>query len=129
MDMRGVAAADVPMLSLAGQLFLSMGTAKEDFVKLAQRIGRKTGGLRGSNLNGIVRGSGDTASWMFLRGKATLAQVDDLSLRSWPMSLLTAKLDNRERFLPDCAREQSRAGIRAGAGWAPGRGHPLARAL
>jgi presequence protease len=96
-DMRAVQAEDVPLLGLFGQMFLSMGTAAEDFAKLSQRIGRKTGGLRASYLNGVVRGSRDAAAWLFLRGKATLPQVDDL-LAIMGDVLLTAQLDNRERF-------------------------------
>lgn len=96
-DMRAVAAQDVPMLGLFGQMFLGMGTASEDFARLSQRIGRKTGGLRAATLNGTIRGSGDAASWFFLRGKATMAQVDDL-LAVVGDVLLSARLDNRERF-------------------------------
>ena len=96
-DMRAVAAQDVPLLSLFGQMFLGMGTAAEDFARLSQRIGRKTGGLRAAMLNGTVRGSGDAAAWFLLRGKATMAQVDDL-LAILSDVLLTVRLDNRERF-------------------------------
>jgi Zn-dependent M16 (insulinase) family peptidase len=96
-DMRAVDAADVPLLSLFGQMFLGMGTADEDYARLSQRIGRKTGGLRSAMLNGVTRGSGDAASWFFLRGKATMAQVDDL-LAILGDVLLGARLDNRERF-------------------------------
>ncbi len=96
-DMRTVEPQDVPLLSLFGQMFLGMGTASEDFARLSQRIGRKTGGLRAAYLNGVVRGSGDAASWFFLRGKATPAQVDDL-LAIMSDVLLGARLDNRERF-------------------------------
>jgi presequence protease len=96
-DQRQVAPADTPMLGLFGQMFLGMGTSSEDFVKLSQRIGRKTGGLRAGGLTGIRRDDKDAASWFFLRGKATTAQVDDLFALMRDV-LLDARLDNQERF-------------------------------
>ncbi len=96
-DMRAVAAEDVPLLGLFGQLLLGMGTDGEDFARLSRRIGRKTGGLRSGALNGVRRGTSDAAAYMLLRGKATMAQVDDL-LAIIADVLLTARLDNRERF-------------------------------
>jgi hypothetical protein len=96
-DQRQIAPADAPMLGLFGQMFLGMGTSNEDFVKLSQRIGRKTGGLRASGLTGVRRDDRDLASWFFLRGKATLSQVDDLFALMRDV-LLDARLDNRERF-------------------------------
>jgi presequence protease len=96
-DMRHVPAADVPMLGLMGQVLLGMGTSSEDFVKLSQRIGRKTGGLRASGLTGMRRDDGALASWFVLRGKATPAQTDDLFALIHDV-LHDARLDNRERF-------------------------------
>jgi hypothetical protein len=96
-DMRSIPAEDVPLLGLFGSMFLSMGTSREDFARLSQRIGRKTGGLRSSRVNGITRTSGDTAAWFFLRGKATMSQLDDL-LDLIGDVLLDARLDDKERF-------------------------------
>ncbi len=96
-DMRRVPAADVPVLGLMGQMLLSMGTSSEDFVKLSQRIGRKTGGLRASGLTGVRRDNGAPASWFMLRGKATPAQIVDLFALFHDV-LRDALLDNRERF-------------------------------
>ncbi len=120
-DMRPVAAADVPLLGLFGQMFLSMGTASEDFAKLSQRIGRKTGGLRATSLNGVTRVSKDAASWFFLRGKATMAQTDDL-LAIMRDVLLGAKLDNKERFKQIVLEEK--AGLESGF---VSSGHSVAR--
>jgi hypothetical protein len=74
-----------------------MGTEKEDFVTLTQRISRKTGGLRPSLLATSVRGSEAAAARLILRGKVMVRQAEDLFaiLRD---VLLSVRLDNRERF-------------------------------
>lgn len=87
----------LPYLPLFGQSLTKIGTGREDFVKLQQRIGRKTGGIWASRMVSAVRGQAEGAAWLFLRGKATMAQADDLLdiLRDITHSV---KLDNRERF-------------------------------
>jgi Zn-dependent M16 (insulinase) family peptidase len=74
-----------------------MGTAKEDFVQLSQRIGRKTGGVWPSIFTSSIHHAEDAVAWLFLRGKAMTHQADDL-LAILRDVLLTARLDNRERF-------------------------------
>lgn len=87
----------VPYAPLFGKALMKIGTEKEDFVKLSQRIGRKTGGLRPSMFNSAVLDADQSAAWLFMRGKATVAQADDL-LDILRDVLLTVKLDNKERF-------------------------------
>src|SRR5207253_11418721 len=111
----------LPYVVLFSQALLEMGTEKEDFVKLSQRIGRKTGGIRTSSFASMTRDSGDASTaWLFLRGKATPAQSADL-LAILRDVLLTVKLDNQERFrqivLEDKAGQE--------AGLVPG-GHQVA---
>jgi Zn-dependent M16 (insulinase) family peptidase len=96
-DLRVLPPEDVPYAGLMGRALLQMGTDKEDFVKLLQRIGRKTGGIQASTLNTLVRESRQTVGRFFLRSKSTLAQFDDL-LDILRDVLLSARLDNRERF-------------------------------
>jgi presequence protease len=121
-DLRALPPEDVPMAGLFARALLSMGTDKEDYAKLSQRIGRKTGGLRASSVSGITRGTGNAASWMVLRGKATYDQVDDLLAIAHDV-LLTARMDNRERFKQLVLEEK--AGLEAG--FAPS-GHRFAAA-
>jgi Zn-dependent M16 (insulinase) family peptidase len=74
-----------------------MGTEKEDFVKLSQRIGRQTGGIFPSTFTSAMRRQEGSSAWLFLRGKATVQQTADL-LTILRDVLLTVKLDNQERF-------------------------------
>ena len=82
---------------LFGKSLIEIGTEKEDFVKLSQRIGRLTGGIRYGTHISAVTDSAKGTHWLFLRGKATLEKSQELMaiLRD---ILLTVKLDNRERF-------------------------------
>ncbi len=96
-DLRALPQRFLPYVPLFGRALLEMGTAREDFVKLSQRIGRKTGGIRSATLSTAIRETDDAATWLFLRGKATTAQAQDM-LDILRDVLLTARLDNRERF-------------------------------
>ena len=55
----------LPYVPLFGQSLLKIGTEKEDFVKLSQRIGRKTGGVWFSSVASAVRNSDEAVSWFF----------------------------------------------------------------
>ncbi|RMG92320.1 MAG: peptidase M16 [Chloroflexi bacterium] len=87
----------LPYVHLFGASLLKMGTETEDYVKLSQRIGRKTGGISTSYLASALRDREGTAVWMFLRGKATVPQAPEL-LAIIRDILLTVQLDNQERF-------------------------------
>ena len=87
----------LPYVKLFGRSLLQMGTETEDFVKLSQRIGRKTGGIHTSTFVSDVRESDEGSTWLFMRGKATLEQSEEL-LAILRDVLLTANLDNQERF-------------------------------
>jgi presequence protease len=87
----------LPYLGIFGQVLLEMGTETEDFVRLAQRIGQKTGGISPAHLIGPVHGAEDAAAYLFLRGKSTLERAPEL-LGILRDILLTVQLDNRERF-------------------------------
>ena len=96
-DLHALPQKYLPYAPLFGRALLEMGTEKEDFVTLTQRISRKTGGLRPSLLATSVRGSEAAAARLILRGKAMVRQAEDLFaiLRD---VLLSVRLDNRERF-------------------------------
>lgn len=87
----------LPFVGLLGNLLLSMGTEKEDFVKLSQRIGRKTGGIGSSTFTSAVHAADSDVAMFFLSGKATMDQTEDL-IEILRDILLTASLDNPERF-------------------------------
>lgn len=86
----------LPLVGLYGRALTEIGTETEDFVKLQQRIGRKTGGLYATRHVSSKRNAAEASAWLILRGKATMAQVDDL-LDIIRDVLLTVKLDNQER--------------------------------
>jgi Zn-dependent M16 (insulinase) family peptidase len=95
-DLKALPQDYLPYAGLFGRLLLGMGTDAQDYVKLSQRIGRETGGIRASTLTRNTR-SGDAATWFMLRGKATADNATKL-LDILRDVLLTARLDNRERL-------------------------------
>jgi Zn-dependent M16 (insulinase) family peptidase len=74
-----------------------MGTDREDYVRLSQRIGKSTGGITGSAVTATTFGSRASIVKLFLRGKATVRQAPEL-LGILKDILLTTNFDNRERF-------------------------------
>jgi Zn-dependent M16 (insulinase) family peptidase len=88
----------LPFVPLFGQALVKIGTETEDFVDLVQRIGRKTGGIWPTTMSSTIKDAPQqSAAWLFMRSKATVAQADDL-LAILRDILLTVKLDNAERF-------------------------------
>jgi hypothetical protein len=87
----------LPYAALLGQTLLELNTEKEDYVKLSQRIGRRTGGIRISDMVAAVHGTPESQAWLMLRGKANPAQGAEL-LAILRDILLTVQLDDRERF-------------------------------
>jgi Zn-dependent M16 (insulinase) family peptidase len=96
-DLHSLPADLLPFIGLFGRALLQMGTATQDFVQLTQRIGRETGGIGSGTLLSAIRESSDSALWFFLSGKAVTSQAGEL-LAILKDVLLTANLDNRERF-------------------------------
>ncbi len=70
-DLRTLPPDLLPYVALFGRALTGMGTHREDFVKLSQRIGSKTGGVSAQTLTTTVRAgnSAEGASWLVLRGK------------------------------------------------------------
>ncbi|MGE5251134.1 MAG: insulinase family protein [Bacteroidota bacterium] len=98
----------LPYVGLFGRALLELGTEKEDFVRLTQRIGRSTGGIRASSITATIRDSDQSALWFMLRGKAVTAQAGEL-LAILDEILLTPKLDNAERFKQIVLEEKANA--------------------
>jgi Zn-dependent M16 (insulinase) family peptidase len=87
----------LPMVPLFGRALLEMGTEKEDYVRLSQRVGSKTGGIQAVPMLSAVLGKKTSAAWLFLRGKAIAGQSSDLFSILHDV-LLTARFDQPERF-------------------------------
>lgn len=96
-DLRALPQALLPLTEVFGRALLEMGTESEDYVKLSQRIGKSTGGIRRESFASTVFGSRESVMKLFLRGKATMAQSTEL-LNILKEILLTAKFDDKERF-------------------------------
>jgi presequence protease len=96
-NLRALPAEYLPYVSLFGRALVQLGTQTEDFVKLSQRIGRKTGGIHPTWFTSSANVGDKNVAWGFLRAKAMASQTGDLVdiLRD---ILLTVKLDNRDRF-------------------------------
>ena len=74
-----------------------MGTQKESFIELTERIGRKTGGVSVSPFTSDVKGEANPAAFLVLRGKAVADKSGDL-LDLFTDVLHTARLDDQARF-------------------------------
>jgi Zn-dependent M16 (insulinase) family peptidase len=109
-DMHALEAELLPYMPLFGRALLQTGTAREDFVSLTQRIGRSTGGIAQHRGVSTRQGGEGTAAWFFLSGKAVPEKVPEL-LSILKDVILTARLDNRERFKQMALEEK--AGLEA----------------
>jgi Zn-dependent M16 (insulinase) family peptidase len=97
----------LPYVPLFGRALLELGTEKEDFVTLTQRISSKTGGIHPQAFTSAMSGEKRGTYWLFLRGKSMLGQSDQLMaiLRD---VLITARLDNQQRFRQMVLEEKAR---------------------
>jgi Zn-dependent M16 (insulinase) family peptidase len=87
----------LPYAEFFGKALLEMGTESEDYVKLSQRIGRKTGGVGYSTFVAPMQVNPAGTAWLFLSGKATIAQTPAL-LDILHDVLTGVQLDNPQRF-------------------------------
>jgi Zn-dependent M16 (insulinase) family peptidase len=87
----------LPFTEIFGSALLEMGTETEDYVMLAQRIGKYTGGIECHPL--CLDGYQSTRSFtrLILRAKSTLQQSGQM-LSILRDVLLSVKLDDPERF-------------------------------
>ncbi len=97
----------LPYVPLFGRALLEIGTEKEDFIALTQRISRKTGGIRPELFASPVKDTNQSVIRLFLRAKAMLGQAMELTdiLRD---VLITVRLDNKKRFRQMVMEEKSR---------------------
>jgi len=96
----------LPLTDIFARAILEMGTETEDYVKLSQRIGKSTGGIRGSGITSTVIGSRENVAKLMMRGKATVSQTPEL-LNILKDILLTTKFDNKERLKQIVLEEKS----------------------
>ncbi len=101
----------LPYVPLFGRALVDMGTETEDFVRLQQRIGQKTGGIYPTTLFSAKRNEAEATAWLFLRGKSTVPQAEEM-LGIMQDVLLTVNLDNQERFRQMVLR--AKAGLESG---------------
>jgi presequence protease len=87
----------VPYVALFGRALLETGVGNDDFVRLSQRIGRSTGGIRPQRWTSTVAGGTTSTAWLYLRGKALPDQTVEL-LSILQDILVRARLDDRARF-------------------------------
>ncbi|CAN5501708.1 insulinase family protein [soil metagenome] len=110
LNMHTLPQALLPYVHLFGRSLVEMGTETEDYVKLSQRIGRKTGGISPSTMVSSLRKTpgNDNAAWFFLHGKATMPHAQEMLAIMRDM-LLTVKFDNQERFRQIVLKTKSRS--------------------
>lgn len=96
-DLHALHPEHLPYVPLLGRAFTEMGTEKEDYIQLAQRIGRTTGGIQAETFTSMMSNKDEDAAWLFLRGKSTAERTDDL-LSIFQDILGGVCLDNQERF-------------------------------
>ena len=97
----------LPYATLFGRAILQLGTEREDYVRLTQRIGRVTGGIRPDLFTGDVRGASGAAAWLFLRGKVLAPRTGEM-LDILRDVLTTARWDDRDRFRQIAVEEKAR---------------------
>ena len=106
-NLRCLPAEYLSYVPLFGRAFVELGTEKEDFVALTQRISRTTGGIHPQSFTSALRDSQGSAAWLFLRGKALVDQGEALFDILHDM-LLTVQWDNRDRFRQMVMEEKAR---------------------
>jgi Zn-dependent M16 (insulinase) family peptidase len=106
LDMHTLPQHLIPYMGLFGRLLLEMGTEKEDFVSLTQRIGSKTGGINATTLVTSRYRSTEGVAQAVIRAKCLPAQTVDM-LAILQDILLATQLDNAERFLQIVLEEKS----------------------
>ena len=67
LDLRPVPARLLPLVPLFCRSLTQMGTAKESFIELTERIGRKTGGVSVFPFTSPVRGKEQPVSYVMVR--------------------------------------------------------------
>ncbi|HEY7299321.1 MAG TPA: insulinase family protein [Xanthobacteraceae bacterium] len=96
-DLHGLAPELLAYVTLFSRALLETGAGNDDFVRLSQRIGRSTGGIRPQRWSSTVKGRETATAWLTLRGKALPGQTAEL-LAILRDVLERARLDDRARL-------------------------------
>jgi presequence protease len=96
-DLHRLPAELLPYVTLFGRALLESGAGDDDFVRLTERIGSATGGIRPTKWTATLLNGNSSTAWLNLRGKALPGQTGEL-LAILRDILTGARLDNRERF-------------------------------
>jgi presequence protease len=107
-DLRALPQRYLPYIHLLGRSLFEIGTEKEDYVALTQRISSKTGGIYSTTHISDIKASKESTSWLFVRGKAMLDHTSDM-LDIIKDVLTMVKLDNRDRFRQMALEAKARA--------------------
>ena len=97
LDLHKLEQEDLPYAALLGSALLEMGTEKEDYVALSQRIATQTGGIYGSPFLSAETGSTEGITRFFFRSKCMVPQTAEL-MEILKDIFLLPNYDNRERF-------------------------------
>lgn len=105
-NLQSITYNELPYLRLFSRSLLEMGTEKEDFVSLIQRIGRETGGINHSLFTSDQLNQSKPLAYLFLRGKAMIHQKDEL-LSILEDILFHGIFSDKERFRQMVLEEKS----------------------
>jgi Zn-dependent M16 (insulinase) family peptidase len=105
-DLRAMPKEYVPLSDVFARALVEMGTAKEDFVRLLQRIGKSTGGIYGSAVSMTTLKSRESRAFLMMSAKSTVSQSAEM-MEILKDILLTAKFDDRERLKQIVLEEKS----------------------
>ncbi len=97
----------LPYVPLFARGLTEMGTEKEDYAALTQRISRKTGGIWPEIFTGVTTDSGEGLAYLILRSKAMRARAADL-FGILEELLSATRWDNPERFRQMVLEEKAR---------------------
>ncbi len=92
---------------LFGRALVEMGTEKEDYVSLSQRIQAKTGGIHSETFTSCQEDQEQFAAWLIVRGKTMQGKAQDL-FDIFEDILLRVNLDDQERFRQILLEEKAR---------------------
>jgi Zn-dependent M16 (insulinase) family peptidase len=96
-DLHSLPQKYLPYTRIFGRALLEMGTEKEDYVTVTQRISRKTGGIGSGFFTSGITDSKHSATMLLLQAKAMMPQTQDM-LDIIQDVLLNVRLDNQARF-------------------------------
>ncbi len=110
-DLRVLRKEQLPYMRLFSRSLLEMGTSKEDFVSLTQRIGRESGGISHNLFTSDQLQNDQAFAFLFIRAKAIAGQSEEL-LSILEDILLHPSFNDKERFRQIVLEEKS--GLEAG---------------